>query len=120
LAANCANSLSDDVELVPASKRKRKEVGSVGQRANVGRKTGATVWPGLTKAALKLFAMHSTCASTERNWSLWGRVYVASRNALAIERDRKMITFCFNSRATKSSMEDLQLLLDTIGQEVAQ
>jgi hypothetical protein len=32
LAANCANSLSDDVELVPGSKRKRKEVASVDQR----------------------------------------------------------------------------------------
>jgi hypothetical protein len=71
--------------------------------------------------ALKLLVMHPTSASTERNWSLWGRVYVASRNALArIERARKMITFCFNSRAQKGSMEDLDLLLDTTGQQIAQ
>jgi hypothetical protein len=93
LAANCANSLSDDVELVPGSKRKRKEVASVDQRANVWRKKGATVWPERTKVALKLLVLHPTSASTERNWSLWGRVYVASRNALDIECARKMITF---------------------------
>jgi hypothetical protein len=70
--------------------------------------------------ARKLLAMHPTFASTERNWSLWGGVYVASRNALAIERAGKMTTFCFTSRAQKGSMEDLDLLLDTIGQDGAQ
>jgi hypothetical protein len=45
LAANCANSLSDDVQLVPGSKRNRKEVAIVDQHANVWRKKGATVWP---------------------------------------------------------------------------
>jgi hypothetical protein len=120
LAANCARTLIADVETVVAgSKRKRKEVASVDQRACVWRKKGATVWPELTKVALKLLSMHPTSASTERNWSLWGRVYTAARNALSLERARKMITFCFNSRAQTASMEDFDLLLDTIEQGIA-
>jgi hypothetical protein len=35
-----------------------------------------------------------TSASTERNWSLWGRVYNASRNAFGQERAKKMIAIC--------------------------
>jgi hypothetical protein len=57
-AANCANRIIDDVELVPGSKRKRKEVASVDQRAHAWRKKGAAVWAELTNVALKLFAMH--------------------------------------------------------------
>jgi hypothetical protein len=50
-----------------------------------------THYPKLTKVALQLLVMHPTSASTERNWSLWGRVYIASRNALAMTRAGKMI-----------------------------
>jgi hypothetical protein len=50
---------------------------------------------------------------------LGGRVCVASGIALAIERAREMITFCFNSRAQKDRMDDLDLPLDTIGQGAA-
>lgn len=98
-------------------KRQRQEVAGLHARASVWRKKGADLWPELTKVALQLLAMHPTSASTERNWSLWGRVYTASRNSLSLERARKMITYCFNSRAQQASMEDFDLLLSTVEQE---
>jgi hypothetical protein len=54
-----------------------------------------THYPKLTKVALQVLVMHPTSASTERNWSLWGRVYIASRNALAITRAGKVILLQF-------------------------
>ena len=74
-------------------------------------------WPELSKVAMKLLSMHPTSAAAERNWSLWGRVYTASRNALGLERARKMIMYCFNSRAQEADMNDFSLLLDTINDE---
>jgi hAT family C-terminal dimerisation region len=85
-------------------------------RASVWKKKGATIWPELTKVVLKLLAMHPTSASTERNWSLWGRVYTAARNALSLDRARKITTFCFNSRAQGASMDDIDLILETIAE----
>ena len=52
--------------------------------------------------------------ATERNWGLWGLVYTTSRNALGMERAKKMITFCFNSRAQGASIEDFGLLLSVV------
>jgi hypothetical protein len=48
----------------------------------------------LLNVAQRLLSAHVTSASTERNWSLWGRVYNASRNALGQERAKKMIAIC--------------------------
>jgi hypothetical protein len=42
---------------------------------------------------LLLLSMQATSAATERNWALWGRVHGASRNALGMERAKKLITF---------------------------
>ena len=92
------------------------EVAPVHARTGVWKKNGATLWPELAKVAIKLMGMHPTSASTERNWSLWGRVYTAARNALSLDRARKIITFCFHSRAQKASMTDIDLILDTIEQ----
>jgi hypothetical protein len=120
LAANCARTLIADAEpVVAGSKRRRKEVASVDQRACVWRRKGATAWPELTKVTLELLSMHPISASTKRNCSLRGRVCTAARNALSLQRARKMIPFCFNSRAQTASMEDFGLLLDTIEQDTA-
>jgi predicted transglutaminase-like protease len=47
---------------------------------------------------LRLLVCHATSCATERNWSLWGHVYTAFRNALGIERGKRMSTICANSR----------------------
>jgi hypothetical protein len=49
---------------------------------------------------------------------LWGRVFVASRNALGLERAKKLMMFCFNSRAQDASREDLALCLDVVENDV--
>lgn len=55
-------------------------------------------FPELTPVVLRLMACHATTCATERNWSLWGRVYTSARNALGLERAKKMIAICTNSR----------------------
>jgi hypothetical protein len=94
------------------SKRNREQVASVKARKGVWKRYGAERFPSLSQVALRLLCVHPTSASTERNWSLWGRVFVASRNALGLERAKKLIMFCYNSRAQDASMQDLALCLD--------
>jgi hypothetical protein len=73
--------------------------------------------PELAPVALRLLSMHPTSASTEHNWALWGRVYTGARNALGLERVKKLIT-CFNSRSQEASMEDFALLLSVVKDEL--
>ena len=46
----------------------------------------------------QLLCCHTTSSATERNWSVWGRVYAAARNRLGIERAKKMIAMHTNTR----------------------
>jgi hypothetical protein len=39
-----------------------------------------------------VMSVHSTCAATERNGWLWGRVYTSVRNALGLKRAEESIT----------------------------
>jgi hypothetical protein len=95
-------------------KRQRPRVASIAQRKGVWRRYGVEAHGALAKVALRLLSMHATSAASERNWALWGRVYGASRNALGMERAKKLITFCFNSRAEKASVDDFGLLLSVV------
>jgi cytochrome c-type biogenesis protein CcmH/NrfF len=57
--------------------------------------------------------------STERNWALWGRVDTAARNALSLERAKKLMTVRLNSRAQEeANMEDCALLLSVLEGEL--
>jgi hypothetical protein len=67
-------------------------------RLNIWKRFGTKEFASLTKVVQRLLVCHATSCATERNWSLWGRVYTASRNALGIERGKKLITICANSR----------------------
>ena len=49
---------------------------------------------------------------------MWGRVFVASRNALGLQGAKKLVMFCFNSRAQDADMEDLALFLDVVANAV--
>jgi hypothetical protein len=95
-------------------KRQRPRVASIAQRKGVWRRYGVEAHGALAKVALRLLSMHATSAASERNWALWGRVYGASRNALGMERAKKLITFCFNSRAEKARVDDFGLLLSVM------
>jgi hypothetical protein len=101
----------------PASKRARKEVKPVGTRKEVWKRYGKK-YPALTGVALRLLSIHPSAAS-ERSWSLWGRVYTSSRNALGLERAKALITFCFNDRCRKVDQQDFGLLLSVVEGECA-
>jgi hypothetical protein len=96
------------------SKRPRAEVASIKMRKGVWLRYGAQLYPDLARVALRLLSMHPTSASTERNWALWGRVYTSTRNTLGLERAKKLITFCFNSRAQEVDMRDFAMLLSVV------
>lgn len=85
----------------PASKQKKRklvEMVSMQTRINIWEKYGKEPYPDLVNAVIRLLSCHATTCAVERNWSLWGRVYSAARNALGMERSKKMIAICTNSR----------------------
>lgn len=100
--------------LAASSKRERNEVAPLSMRKGVWKRYGSKQYPALAQVALRLLSMHGTSAATERNWALWGRVYTASRNRLGLERAKKLISFCFNSRAQSTSTDDFELLLSVV------
>ena len=75
-------------------------------------------FPNLSDVALRALCIHLTSCASERNWKLWGRVYTSSRTHVAQKRAHKMITFCFNSRAQKSDMEDMGLQMAVVEGDV--
>jgi hypothetical protein len=80
-------------------KRARQAVAGVSRRKGLWKRYGRQMYPVLADAAIRLLCVHGTSCATERNWALWGCVYTASRNTLGLEWAKKLIAFCFNSRA---------------------
>ena len=68
----------------------------------------------ITQVALRLLSTHSTSAATERNWSLWGRIFVAARSSLGLERAKKMIAICAAEQAEHHESDDFALTLDIL------
>jgi hypothetical protein len=86
-------------------------------RKGFWKRFGYTKFPLLSEVALRVMSVHPTSAATERNWSLWGRVYTS---ALGLERAKKMITFCFNDGAKAVDQDDFGLLLSAVEGEVVE
>jgi hypothetical protein len=84
-------------------KRKFAAMPSLSMRLKIWSRYGTKEFASLTKVVQRLLACHATSCATERNWSLWGRVYTASRNALGMERGKKLITICANSRQAREN-----------------
>jgi hypothetical protein len=89
-------------------------VAAVKMRIGFWKCFGHTNYPFLSEVAQRVMSVHPTSAATERNWSLWGRVCTSARNALGLERAKKMITFCFNDRAKAVDQDDFGLLLSAV------
>lgn len=102
-------------ELLPKEAgNKRARVADIRMRKGVWKRYGMSTYPELAKVALRLMSVHPTSCAAECNWSCWGRLYTTARDALGLERAKKMIAFSFNSRAQKASMTDLALDLAVV------
>jgi hypothetical protein len=88
-----------------AKSKKRKFVAMppMNRRVSIWEQYGCEDYPDLVKVVVRLLSCHATTCAVERNWSLWGRIYCAARNALGMERAKKMVAICTNSRAPKES-----------------
>jgi hypothetical protein len=76
---------------------------SLSMMLNIWNRLGTKGFASLAKVVQRLLACQATSCATERKWSLWGSVYSASRNALGIERGKKLITICANSRQAREN-----------------
>ena len=99
-----------------SNKRQCQAMPSVEVRQNVWGKLGEDL-PDLRDVVLRLMSCHATSCATERNWSLWGRVFTAARNGLGAERAKKLITICTNSR-THSVESDFAVTLKVVEGEL--
>jgi hypothetical protein len=59
-------------------------VAAVILRKGFWKRFGHTRYPFLSEVAQRVMSVQPTSAATERNWSLWGRVYTSARNALGL------------------------------------
>jgi hAT family C-terminal dimerisation region len=101
----------------PSRKRARCEVPRSKERIAVWSKFGSDL-PELRAVALQLLSAHATSAATERNWSLWGRIYCAARSSLGMERAKALIAICAAERAKISPSEELQITLSVVEEDV--
>ena len=72
-------------------------------------------FPLVATAAKKLLSCHVTACATERNWSLWGNIYVKARNRLALERAKKLIGIRHNGKvAAPQPLADEDIVLELL------
>jgi hypothetical protein len=80
-----------------------KNMPSLSMRLNIWNRFGTKGSASLAKVEQRLLACHATSCATERNWSLWGSVYSASRNALGTESGKKLFRICADSRQAREN-----------------
>ncbi len=93
----------------------------VQQRRNWWRVYGKGSFPLISKVASRLLSMHVTTCASERDWSLWGNVYVKARNRLALEKAERLIFVKGNLHlaaggggASQAPKPDVQLMLEVL------
>ena len=104
-----------DVQQV-GGKREREERATVPDghaRLNVWRRAGK-VMPELQAVALRLLSAHATSAASERNWSLWGRIFQAARSSLGIERAKCLIAICAAERGAMPAGDAFEISLNVL------
>jgi hypothetical protein len=72
-------------------------------RLNLWNRFGTKGSASLAKVVQTLLVCHATSCATERNGSLWGSVYSASRNAFGTESGKRLIRICANSRQAREN-----------------
>jgi hypothetical protein len=110
--------LKAEARAAPARKRDRCNVAGSKERLAVWQKFGSDV-PELRDVALRLLSAHATSAAPEGNWSLWGRVYCATRSALGMQRAKALIAICAAERAKFSPSEAFEITLSVVEENVS-
>jgi hypothetical protein len=72
---------------------------------------GRAKFPHISKTAVRLLSCHVTACSSERNWSLWGRVYPKCRSRLALERGGKLVYIAGNDDSKEKITADEEVVL---------
>jgi hypothetical protein len=81
----------------------RKEKNAAGQ--------SVSLYPTLADLAITYMSVHATACAPERNWSRWGNLYAKNRNALEIQKGKKMIFLQENDGdGGQARVEDEELL----------
>jgi hypothetical protein len=111
---------ADSIRKAREPDNKQREIVPLGERKGLWKRYGTARFPELSSVALRLLSIHPASAATERNWSLWGRVYTSARNALGLERAKALIMFCFNDRCNVTDQQDFNLLLSVVEGEFAE
>jgi hypothetical protein len=81
-------------------------------RIRVWRKFGDSM-PELQAVSVRLLSAHATSAATERNWSLWGRMYCAALS-LGMQRAKALIAICAAELAKCNPAQDFQITLSVL------
>lgn len=107
---------------LPALTTRREVEGKVVLASNSKRQNwwalrGALSFPHLSKVAVKLLSFHVTSCATERNWSLWGNIYVKGRNRLALERAEKLVMIRGNAKSIDHRTSEEEVVLSLLGEK---
>jgi hypothetical protein len=103
----------DEGPILLGSKLKSQEVPTAAVRIRVWRKFGDSM-PELQAVAVRLLSAHATRAATERNWSLWGRMYCAARSSLGMQRAKALIAICAAERAKCDPTQEFEVTLSVL------
>jgi hypothetical protein len=85
-------------------------VPSIEKRREFWKQYATREFPLLAKAAERLLNMHVTTCASERNWSVWGKVYSKDRNRLSISLGEQIV-FLRGALGTPGSAEKEEMLL---------
>jgi hypothetical protein len=114
LPSGMRNALPSLAKVTHGDKGKMYAV-EIAQRRNFWTRLASATYPLFVVAAAKLLSFHVTSCSTERNWSVWGNIYVKCRNRLALERAEKLVTIRCSSKACETLQSDEQVVLTLLG-----
>jgi hypothetical protein len=111
--AGLAQQRHHDDEPLLLGKHARREVPTAAERLRVWRRfRGST--PELQDVAARLLSAHATSAATERNWSLWGRMYCAARSSLGKDHAKTLIAICAAEKAKLDPSKEFEITLGVL------
>eukprot|EP00611_Tribonema_gayanum_P021855 TRINITY_DN4297_c0_g2_i1.p1 TRINITY_DN4297_c0_g2~~TRINITY_DN4297_c0_g2_i1.p1 ORF type:complete len:177 (-),score=10.78 TRINITY_DN4297_c0_g2_i1:76-606(-) len=87
------------------------------KRQNWWAMRGALSFPHLAKVAVKLLSFHVTSCATERNWSLWGNIFVKGRNRLALQRAEKLVMIRGNAKNIEHHRSEEKVVLSLLAEK---